>query len=319
MSQSVTLTEASHHERSGTGVSPASAPPSPAADVKEKSGFDFAGASELGALTQPPTFSSVQEEREYIKVRLCAAIRIFAQMGMDHHVRDPENRHNFWVNPFGLAFRLMTVEDLILVNYEGKVIAGGKPGRRIVNLAGFRVSSSKQLRGASQMANVLANSAILKIHSAIHRARPEVQAICHSHSVYGKAFSTLGKPLAITTQDSCAFYNDIALLRDFGGVVINEGESNTIADTLQKKKAIILQNHGILTVGTTIDSAVAWFILLETQCQVQLLSDAAGKTVEIDEPQAVFTAKELATERAGYLSASPYFQVIEHLQGHEYR
>ncbi|KAM0754178.1 class II aldolase/adducin domain-containing protein [Meredithblackwellia eburnea MCA 4105] len=267
----------------------------------ENSGFDFGGASELGKLTQPPTFANVQEERKYLLEKLAAALRIFAHLGFDHHVaghltvRDPENPHHFWVNPFGLAFRLITVSDLILVDQTGKVIGGGKEGRRIVNLAGFQ------------------------IHSAIHKARPDVQAICHSHSMYGKAFSALGKELAITTQDSCAFHNDIALLANFGGVVIKGSEGSVIAETLQSKKAIILQNHGILTVGTTIDSAVAWFILLEAQCQVQLLADAAGKTVEIDEPQAVFTAKEVGSERAGFFAASPYFQVIEALQGHEYK
>jgi hypothetical protein len=125
---------------------------------------------------------------------------------------------NFWVNPFGLAFALMTVSDLILVNHKGDVIGGGKPGRQIVNLAGFT------------------------IHSAIHTARPDVNVIMHSHSVYGKAYSSLGIPvsftailskmsfahpkiffiaqLEITTQDACVFYNDCALLADFGGVVI---------------------------------------------------------------------------------------------------
>ncbi|KAM0748425.1 arad-like aldolase/epimerase [Meredithblackwellia eburnea MCA 4105] len=263
-------------------------------------GYDDA-ETELAALTKPPTFESKAEERKYLLEKLAGAIRIFAMLGFDHQiaghltVRDPENPHHFWVNPFGLAFRLMTVSDLILVDSNGKVIGGGKPGRRVVNLAGFQ------------------------IHSAIHKARPDVQAICHSHSLHGKAFSTLGKELAITTQDSCAFYNDIALLSDFGGVVIKGSEGSLIAKTIKHKKAIILQNHGILTVGTTIDAAVAWFILLETQCQVQLLSDAAGTTIPIDEPQAEFTAKSVSTERAGYFKASPYFQVIEHLQGHEYK
>ncbi|KAL8278429.1 hypothetical protein RQP46_009119 [Phenoliferia psychrophenolica] len=254
-------------------------------------GFDM-GGGDLMALTQAPAHASIEAEREYLKERLAAAIRIFAHYDFDHGVaghltvRDPGDPHTFWV---------MTVSDLILVNQDGKVIGGGKPGRRIVNLAGFQ------------------------IHSAIHRARPEINAICHSHSVYGKAFSALGKNIDITTQDSCAFHNDCAILTEFGGVVITAGESNAIADALEKKKAIILQNHGILTVGTTIDSAVGWFIMLEKQCQVQLLSDAAGTTVPIDEPQAIFTAKEIATERAGYFTASPYFQTIDFLQGEEYR
>ncbi|GAA5875184.1 hypothetical protein JCM1840_007275 [Sporobolomyces johnsonii] len=286
----------------------------------------FEGPAELEALLSPPKFDNVEDERAYLKERLAAALRIFGKYGYDHHiaghltVRDPEVPHHFWVNPLGLAFRrkspfpslldrevdkltnavrqpaVVTVSDLILVNEEGEVIGGGKPGRRIVNKAGFL------------------------IHSSIHKARPDVQAICHSHSVYGKAFSTLGKPA------TCSFYDDIALLTQFDGVVLSREEGGLIAQTLGDKKAIILQNHGILTVGTTLDAAVAWYILLETQCQVQLLADAAcaGKAPheqpkEIQRDDAVFTAKQGGSEKAGYLFASPYFQVIEVEEGEQYR
>ncbi|GAA5820811.1 hypothetical protein JCM11491_000687, partial [Sporobolomyces phaffii] len=217
-------------------------------------------------LITPPKFDSVDAERAYLKDKLAASLRIFGKFGYDHHVaghltvRDPGNPHEFWVNPLGLAFRLVTVSDLILVNEDGEVIGGGKPGRRIVNKAGFL------------------------IHSSIHKGksswqtRPDVQAICHSHSIYGKAFSTLGKPvsssirppppplsrsitdrnatpagsielllqLAFTTQDSCSFYQDIALLTQFDGVVLSREEGQLIAQTLEQKKAIILQNHGLL-------------------------------------------------------------------------
>ncbi|GAA5934182.1 hypothetical protein JCM1841_004661 [Sporobolomyces salmonicolor] len=266
----------------------------------------FEGPAEFEALLSPPKFDSVDDERAYLKERLAAALRIFGKYGYDHHiaghltVRDPEVPHHFWVNPLGLAFRrkslLVTVSDLILVNEEGEVIGGGKPGRRIVNKAGFL------------------------IHSSIHKARPDVQAICHSHSVYGKAFSTLGKPA------TCSFYDDIALLTQFDGVVLSREEGGLIAQTLGNKKAIILQNHGILTVGTTLDAAVAWYILLETQCQVQLLADAAcagrgpnDQPKAIEHEDAVFTAKQGGSEKAGYLFASPYFQVIETEEGDKYR
>ncbi|GAA5821373.1 hypothetical protein JCM11491_001104, partial [Sporobolomyces phaffii] len=80
------------------------------------------------------------------------------------------------------------------------------------------------------------------------------------------------------------------------------------------------------TVGTTIDAAVAWYILLETQCQVQLVAEAAcagtpggTKPKEIEHDDAVFTAKQGGSSQAGYLFASPYFQVIEKEEGHEYK
>ncbi|KAI5474401.1 class II aldolase/adducin domain containing protein [Pseudohyphozyma bogoriensis] len=273
--------------------------------VTEPKGFKY-GEGDLLALATPPKFDSIEKERAYLKERLVAAIRIFAKFGLDHHVaghltvRDPEEPTNFWVNPFGLAFALMTVSDLILVDHKGNVIGGGKPGRRVVNLAGFL------------------------IHSSIHKARPEVNAICHSHSIYGKAFSALGIPLDITTQDACTFYNDCALLPAFGGVVIDSEEGNQIADALQQKKAIILQNHGLLTVGTTIDTALMWFIMLETQCQVQLLADAAAlgrgiQTKPIHHEEAQLTYDQIGSETSGYFGASVYFQTIEKEQGHEYK
>lgn len=99
------------------------------------------------------------------------------------------------------------------------------------------------------------------IHSAIHKARPDVNAICHAHSTYGKAFASLGRKLEIITQDACTFYEDHALLGSFGGVVVTSSEGDAIVNELKGNKALILQNHGLLTVGQTIQSAVAWYIL----------------------------------------------------------
>ena len=90
----------------------------------------------------------------------------------------------------------MTVSDLILVNQVGQVIGGGKPGRRVVNIAGFQVSNSHPAFNSLLTARS-------QIHSAIHKARPEVNAICHSHSFYGKTFSTLGKPVRAVPPGSC--------------------------------------------------------------------------------------------------------------------
>lgn len=91
---------------------------------------------------------------------------------------DPDT---FWVNPFGVAFSLIKASDLILVNGEGKVIDGG-PCR-------------------------LLNTAAYMIHHAIHTARPDVNAAAHSHTIYGRAFCSLGRKLDTITQDACAFHD----------------------------------------------------------------------------------------------------------------
>jgi len=243
-----------------------------------------------------PTFANKEEELDHKLGKLALAFRIFAKLGFDEGnaghitVRDPFGR-GFWINPFGLPFALMKKSDLLLVDDHGQVIAGGNENKAY-NAAGFA------------------------IHNAIDNARKEVDAACHSHSIYGKAFSTLGKELDITTQDSCVFYQNCALYPNFGGVVLDDAEGKNIAKYLGNKKAVILQNHGILTVGKHIESAVAAFIQLESACRVQLLADAAAagtnsKTVKITDGEARFTFEQTGSETAGWFWSQPYFKMAE--------
>ena len=140
-------------------------------------------------------------------------------------------------------------------------------------------------------------------------------AAAHSHSIYGRAFCALGRPLDTITQDSCAFHNNHVVYRQFNGVVLAEKEGRNIAECLGGKKAALLQNHGLLTVGKTIEEAVFWFVSMEKCCHAQLLADAAaggrgGETVKIDEEDASFTYQTVGTPRAGYFSAKPLFDVV---------
>jgi ribulose-5-phosphate 4-epimerase/fuculose-1-phosphate aldolase len=235
-----------------------------------------------------PAFGTVAEERVHRKVRLAAAFRLFGNFGFDEGIaghitaRDPERLDHFWVNPFGMNFKHIRVSDLILVNDQGEVVEGTFP----VNRAAFA------------------------IHSQIHAARPDVQAAAHAHSVYGKAFSALGRKLDPLTQDSCAFYGDHALFDDYTGVVLDLEEGKRIAHALEGNKACILRNHGLLTVGTTVESAAWWFITMERTCQAQLLADAAGRTVPITPEYAELTAKQVGTEPAGWFSFQPLYDWI---------
>jgi ribulose-5-phosphate 4-epimerase/fuculose-1-phosphate aldolase len=190
---------------------------------------------------QPPTFESLADERVHRKQRLAAAFRLFSRFGFDEGVaghitvRDPEHTDTFWVNPFGVHFGHVKASNLIRVDHDGDTIEGTFP----------------------------VNRAAYAIHSRIHKARPDVVAAAHSHSLHGKAFSSLGTLLSPITQDACAFYGDHAVYDDFGGVVVDLDEGARIARTLGDKKAVILQNHGLLTVGGTVDAAAWWFITME--------------------------------------------------------
>lgn len=162
------------------------------------------------------------------------------------------------------------------------------------------------------------------IHHAVHEARPDVNCVAHSHSLYGRAFASLGRDLDITTQDSCAFYNDIVLYNRFGGIVLGKEEGLEISRALGNKKAAILQNHGLLTCGATIESCVFWFMSLEKCCHAQLLADAAaagrgGVTVKVDDEDAAYTYKTIGTEPAGWFSARPTFDMMEHEAGFIYK
>jgi ribulose-5-phosphate 4-epimerase/fuculose-1-phosphate aldolase len=119
----------------------------------------------------------------------------------------------------------------------------------------------------------------------------------HTHSIYGRTFSTLGIPLPITSQDGCAFYKvcdthipvqqfsstdsfcdlkDLALLNHFEGIVLEASEGAHIAQAIGDKKAVILQNHGLMTAAGSVEACVFWYISLERLCYTQLLAMAAA-------------------------------------------
>ena len=154
------------------------------------------------------------------------------------------------------------------------------------------------------------NQAAFAIHSQVHAARPDVVAAAHSHSVYGKSWSTLGRLLDPITQDACAFYDDHALFDDYTGVVLDTEEGKRIAYALGTGKAVILRNHGLLTVGHTVEEAVWWFITMERSCQAQLLAEAAGTPILIDHDMALMTAGQVGTHQSGWFSFQPLWDRI---------
>jgi ribulose-5-phosphate 4-epimerase/fuculose-1-phosphate aldolase len=181
-----------------------------------------------------------------------------------------------------MSFSQIRVSDLIRVDDKGDVVEGSWP----VNTAAFA------------------------IHSQVHQARPDIVAAAHSHSTYGRALSTLGVELEPITQDVTAFYKDHAVFDDYTGVVLDVEEGKRIAHALGDNKSVILRNHGLLTVGETVDAAAWWFITMERSCQVQLLAMAAGTRVPIDAEQAQKTHDFVGSEFAGWLSFQPLYDKI---------
>ena len=241
---------------------------------------------------KPPVLETIEEERLYRKQHLAAGFRLFVRYGFNEGVaghitaRDPARPDHFWVNPFGMHFAQIRVSDLLLVNEYGEVIIGN----RMVNPAAFA------------------------IHSRVHAARPDVIGSAHAHSVHGKAWSSLGRLLDPITQDACAFYEDHSVFDTYGGVVSEGAEGDQIAAALGGRKAVILRNHGLLTVGHTVDEAVWWFITMDRSCQIQLLAEAAGKPLPIPAATALHTREEVGSHETGWFEFQPVWDWIVKLE-----
>ncbi|MEU6664536.1 class II aldolase/adducin family protein [Streptomyces sp. NPDC046727] len=236
----------------------------------------------------PPMHDSAEDERRHRKERLAGALRIFGRAGFEDGVsghitaRDPEFTDCFWVNPFGMPFRHVTVGDLVLANQDGQVVEG----RYHVNQAAFTV------------------------HVQVHTARPDVVSVAHCHSVHGRALAALGDLIDPITQESCAFYEDLALYDAYTGVTVDAEEGRRIAAALGSRKALVLRNHGLLTVGDSVDAAAWWFLSLDRSAQVQLLAKAAGRPVLIDHKAAVATREQLGGDLVAWINYQPLWQDI---------
>lgn len=181
-----------------------------------------------------------------------------------------------------MYFGHVKVSDLLLVDASGSVVSG--TGR--VNPAGFT------------------------IHSQVHAARPDVIAAAHAHSIHGRAWSALARRLDPLTQDACAFYGDHEVFDEYGGVAVDTEEGKRIAERLGEGKAVILRNHGLLTVGGSVQEAAWWFMAMERACQVQLLAEAAGNPVHIDPEVARATRQVMGAPDIGRLSFRPMYDDI---------
>ncbi|KAF5680871.1 fuculose-phosphate aldolase [Fusarium heterosporum] len=233
-----------------------------------------------------PKIEDPYQKRQWQLEHMAGAFRVFARMGFTEgaaghiSVRDPVDPDTFWINPMGVHFGMLKASDMVHINEEGQVIGGN---RVAVNAAGFT------------------------IHSAIHKARPDVHAACHAHSKYGKAWSAFGKPVEMLNQDACIFHNDHSVYSDFGGVVFEDDEGARIAKALGlTNRSVILQNHGILTAGGTVDEAAYLFTLMERTCEVQLLVESAGLPRQIiGDEEAEYTYRYNADPEALYTEFQP--------------
>lgn len=228
---------------------------------------------------RPPEFETLEEERFHRLQRLAGSCRILGQAGFSEGllghmtVRDPEDPEHFWANPLGISFNRITVSDLVKVDHEGTLLHGDRP----VNPVGVR------------------------LHAAVHRARPNVDAVCHCHSTFGSAWSSLGRPVAPITQDTAVFYDQQAIIRD-PRVAMDSAAADEFAAAFGQRPVAIQVGHGLFTTGVTIDEAVWRFVAFDKACHVQLLAAAAGEPEQWPAPEAAGLAQALGTSDFAWLS-----------------
>ncbi|KAI0181393.1 arad-like aldolase/epimerase [Hypoxylon sp. FL1284] len=239
-----------------------------------------------------PTFPTYTEHRRHILVHMAATFRFFARSGFCEgqsghiSVRDPEFPGFMWMNPLGRHFGMLTAGDMICLEIATGKIVGGNTSRP-------------------------ANAAGYLIHSAIHKRRPgDIHAICHAHSNAGRAWSVFARPLEMLNQDVCNFHNAHAVYAQYGGIVFGAEEGERIAAALgAANKGVVLLNHGLLTVGATVDEAGFMFGLLDRACDIQLRAEAAAaagiqKNVISDE-EAAYNFRMASEPNALYREAQP--------------
>ncbi|EEH04756.1 aldolase [Histoplasma capsulatum G186AR] len=239
-----------------------------------------------------PSFTSQELKRHWQLEHMAGAFRIWARHGytegMSGHisVRDPEHTNAFWTNPLAVHFGMLKASDMILVDLSGNVIGGNRS--RPANAAGFL------------------------IHAAVHKAREDVNAVCHAHTIYGKAWSSFARPLEMLNQDACKFFRAHSVYESYGGVVLAAEEGDLIAKALGNSKGCILMNHGLLTVGGTVDEAAYLFGLMERSCQIQLLAESASangcKKILISDEEAAYNFKMESDPESLYCEFQPDYE-----------
>lgn len=190
----------------------------------------------------------VSKEEWDTRVNLAACYRLMAEFGMvemiANHIsaRVPGTENEFLINPYGMLYEEMTASCMIRIDVDGKVLFNATDYE--VNQAGY------------------------VIHSAIHAARHDVDCIIHTHTLAGMAVSAMKCGVLPVAQSSMRF-SDIAY-HDYEGVALRLEERERLVQNLGNREAMVLRNHGLLTVAPSIPECFNNMYRLERACQLQV-------------------------------------------------
>ncbi len=216
-----------------------------------------AGTLELKTLK-----NSVSPEEWQARVDLAACYRLVAHYGMSdmiaNHItlRVPGEDDAFLINPYGMMYEEMTASCFLKITHEGEVL--------------FKPDFGELNYGFNKPGYIL--------HSAVHKARPEVACVIHTHTYAGMAVSALQCGLLPLTQTSMRFLK--VAYHDYMGVVLDLAEQAVLVKDLGDAEAVILRNHGLLTVGKTVGEAFNWMHRLELSCRAQIAAMSCNSPLQ---------------------------------------
>ena len=224
-------------------------------------------ASNVVALQTRSVRDSVSEVEWNARVDLAAAFRlcdVYAMSDMIYtHIsaRVPDEPNTFLLNAHGMLFNEITASSLLKVDLDGNLVTGPSDPRYGLHTAGF------------------------VIHSALYKARSDIMAAMHTHTIAGMAISALACGLLPLTQTATRFYTRLAY-HDFNGPEREPAERAALAHDLGAHNVMILRNHGLLTVGTSMAQAFISMYGMERSCQAQAMAMACNAKLN-ELPQAV--------------------------------
>lgn len=204
----------------------------------------------------PSARDQVSAEEWQARCDLAAAYRLVDLFGMtdliyNHITVRVPGGDEFLINLYGLTYKEITASSLARVDLDGNVTWKPEGTDYGINAAGYM------------------------IHSAIHRARPDVHAIIHTHSTAGMAVSAMTEGLLPLTQNSMRFDGHLGY-HDYEGPALTREEQPRLVASLGAHNALILRNHGLLSCGPTLPEAFNTIYQLESSCRAQVAALAAG-------------------------------------------
>ena len=196
---------------------------------------------------------------------LAAAFRLAALRGWDDIVWThlsaavPGEPGHYFINRFGLRFSEVTPENLVKVDVQGRVVDGSNAP---VNPSGFA------------------------IHGCVHAARPEAMCVIHLHTLWGQTLAARPEGLLPCSQPALRLVGRLGR-HAYEGLAFGAQEQQRLVHNLGGHDGLILENHGVLTVGRTVAEAFMLMHLLERAARIQLQAQAAGGEMLLVPPEVI--------------------------------